>query len=199
MITMSDQLLVETYKASLPQKTLWPEYDAVMRAASFQSVSPEFDKAAVAHWWMNTYWPDSSDTPQEVYKSWHSSVYANFKYITISGFYYDSRQSVIQVRCYLNTPIEPVIEELQYFLPHIKNIEFANEQGKVLGIFESTLCQHGVYSLLLNDKISLYCNRRVIETFDTLEKSIEYIRANHWYQRTEGASDDDEGDEEDYD
>lgn len=49
MITMSDQLLVETYKASLPQKTLWPEYDAVMRAASFQSVSPEFDKAAVGN------------------------------------------------------------------------------------------------------------------------------------------------------
>jgi hypothetical protein len=80
-------------------------------------------------------------TPYEIYSTWSNGAYL-FKYIKQSGYIPENRQAHIEICAYKNEPLADHLEELELWLPHVKELNGV----KHIGIFESSLSEFGVYN-----------------------------------------------------
>jgi hypothetical protein len=102
-----------------------------------------------------------------------------------SGFFQDTNQAAIQIRLINGKPEtkNKTLKGISTLLPYIKPIK-----GQIrFCIFESTLCEYGIYNLVLGKKWELtftrYSHTTTEKTFDTLKEAIEYIYENHYYEK----------------
>lgn len=198
---MDSQVLLEKLNLSpKPPGQLFDDPDQVLRATLFRSTDdPQLDREAIIHWWMHVYNPGSprcDDTTLKVYQSWDRAQWPLFKYVrTGSGYFPEANQQTVRITMYKKDPVEPAIEELRLWLPHIKRIPFSprcrhsDEKGQPLAayidIFESTLSQHGCYDLwyISDDDIRLTFTYSDPVKFKNLFDAVDYIREHHWYEK----------------
>jgi hypothetical protein len=83
--------------------------------------------------------------------------------------------------------LKKTIVGLEKVLPFIKPI--VTSGYKIVGIFEHTLSENGVFYMLIDDKNSVYklmsdVYRRTheLKKFNSLESIIKYVQENHWYE-----------------
>ena len=81
--------------------------------------------------------------------------------------------------------VPKTLKGLNQILEYLKPIK----GYKRLGIFELTLCQHGIYSLLVNEKKEKYIIQiterskdRVLSSHKTLKEALEEIQDNYYYE-----------------
>lgn len=188
---MTSSEIVQAYGAKLEgQQLLFPDDDIVVRRTKFKPIDPEFDKKALIHWWMHVYVPDGYDeetkTPQEVFSSWSNALYTYFKYTMIGGYKADTRQSCVKISAYKKEPVEPQIEELKLWLPHIKSAmnENANRIGKYVDIFEHNLSRFDSwYAFVYDAEFVIYRGRWEDKKFNSIEQFMEYIVKHLWYEK----------------
>ncbi len=189
---MNSELIIDTWKAKDPDPLLWPDHDRTLLSIPFQSVNQEFDKLALVHWWMNVYNPANS-TPMEIYQSWHEAVRHTFKHVFPGmGYHPGSMQNSISLGMYKNDEVEPAVEELKLWLPHIKLIDCPEDgdresyKGQHIHVSEHTFSEKGVYSLLIFAENDSVLNKRVygsdtyVHSFKSLGHAVAYIRDRHW-------------------
>jgi hypothetical protein len=137
---------------------------------------------------MNVYIPNGrgdKDTPYQIYSAWTDAQYKYFKYIRLSGYNPKINQCCIQFSGYKDDPIQPQIDELMMWLPHIRCDP--NDNFKYVGIFEHTLSEHGVYDLrIYSDKCVIgkttWGSYRKIHSFNSLEETIKLIVKKYYYE-----------------
>ena len=200
---ITSQEIVDKYKVSEKgQLTLFSDPDELLVKTKFQKTDdPEFDKLAIVHWWMNVYVPDGYGrykTEYEIYSTWSNAIGNNFKYISQSGYNLQTRQSCVQIRAYKNEPTADLLAELELWLPHIKECDGI----KHIGIFESSLSEHGIYAFeIRKDKFVItftrYHNKRDLKEFDNLSDAVNCIRESIYYKKNIKGDDYEEGEEED--
>jgi chromosome segregation ATPase len=106
-----------------------------------------------------------------------------------NGYWEKTGQTAVQVYLTKNDleSYNKTVAGLQTILPHIQPFEAELEYGKtdevkMITIFEHTLCRHGSYELAISDnKIYLCHNRRIGQTFGSLEEAVKYVQRHHWY------------------
>lgn len=110
-----------------------------------------------------------------------------------SGYFPETEQVAVRVSMTHGDEqqLREVNKALSFLLPYLK----PQKDGAVhLGVFESTLSAHGVYTLKVKgDKVVLskrtYGTEWDLKTFVELEDALEYVQKHHYYQ---GPSTDDE-------
>lgn len=191
---MDSKTIVDRYEAKLEgQQFLWDDYDYILRHTNFKAIDPDFDREALVQWWMNAYVPDGygeQATPYKVWDTWYNAMWKSFKHVRIHGIRPETNQSAIKFSAIKNMPLEPQVQELVMWLPHIKESlgVKGDKKGKCVNIFESTLSQHGVYSLMVYNETKFVIKRGfydIIKEFSTLETAVDYIRHHLWYQKKE--------------
>jgi hypothetical protein len=124
--------------------------------------------------------------------SWYKKIEKffndNYKYVKHSGYNPETNQDYLQVWLYKNTPVEKQME-LKDFIPYIKP---SKDGWKHVGIFDSGCSEYDTYSLHIKDnKYKIVGARGYYKVskegivFDTLEKAMDYIRLNLYYQESE--------------
>lgn len=112
----------------------------------------------------------------------------NYKYVRHQGYSPETNQEYLTVWLYKNTPLEKQME-IKDFIPYIKPL---NDGWKHVGIFEESLSEYDSYSLLIKEKeFKVVAARGYYKVpkegikFDTLEKAMDFIRLNLYYQENE--------------
>ena len=193
---MNSAEIVEAYGAKLDgQQLLFHDDDIVLRQTKFNSITPEFDKQALIHWWMDVYLPEYRNVDehaiQEVYNSWSNAIWNYFKYTSLSGYNPATNQQVVKFSGYLKEPVDVQTEELRLWVPHIKLClnKDNGKMGKYISIFEHSLSANGIYSLWIydNDDIGLGCTRyshyEEKAHFDCLGKAVWFVVNHYWYEK----------------
>jgi hypothetical protein len=191
---MDSQTIVDRYEAKLEgQQLLFPDSNIVLRNTKFKKIDPEFDKAAIVHWWMNVYVPEGhgeNKTEYEVYNTWSNAVYPYFRNIHISGYNPHTDQQAVTFAGYKKEPVDPQIEELRLWVPHIKPCKDKNDRvGKHVKVFEHTLSENGSWHLWIysDNEYALGTMRwhryTQTATFDSLGKSVWFITQHYYYKK----------------
>lgn len=104
-----------------------------------------------------------------------------------SGYRRGTMQRVVHISLYKYHPesakkLEKTFSGLQKILPYIEPVD----GWKVIGIFESTLSEHGVFNLYVGEKTcelrkTVYGSERVIFKANSLLETLEYIQKHHPY------------------
>lgn len=184
------------------QQLLFEDYDNILRNTKFISNDDvEINKQILIHWWMNVYAINDGrdfDVPYEVYKSWSNAIGNNFKFIMMSGYHTISKQTIVSLACSKHLPLEPQLEELKLWLPHIiptKNDKDKRE-SKYISIFEHNLSKDAIISLSIYSDTDIsvnsfrYGQHKVLCPFDNIRDAVEYIWQNFWYRNDNDNSED---------
>lgn len=105
--------------------------------------------------------------------------------LSSSGYFPETKQAAIQLTLIKGKPETKAktLKSLSMLLPYIKPVAGTLR----FGIFEHTLCEYGIYTLVLNKKWEIhftrYSHTTTEQSFDTLKEAIEYIYENHYYEK----------------
>jgi hypothetical protein len=197
---MDSKMIVERYGAKNSKPLLWDDHDLTLRKTEFKATGDwNFDRQTLVHWWMNVYVPNGQrdeETPYEVYKTWSSAVGRYFPFAKAGGGYNPKTdQSAVEICTYKNFPVEPQLNDLQLWLPHLKPIEEDGRSYQYLGIFEHTLSEGGVFFLRIYSETDValwkttYGHSRLLRSFPMLQEAVLYVSKNHWYEKEFGGYD----------
>ena len=108
-------------------------------------------------------------------------------WMSSSGYRPATMQRVVKISLYKHhaestTRLQKTLEGLQKILPYVKPID----GWKIIGIFESTLSEHGTFNLHVGEKTcevrkTTYGSERLVFKADSLLKALEYIQKHHPY------------------
>jgi hypothetical protein len=196
---MDSQTIVNKYEAKLEgQQLLFSDDDLVLRKTPFKSISEDFDKEVVIHWWMNVYVPNGYgelETPYPVYSTWSNAVYKCFNAVKTGGYCTETNQTGIEVCFYRDDPLDEQIAEVKMWLSHLKPIKKGDTTAIHLGVFEHTLSEGGVYTLWVypENKVILekctYGRIHPLKEFSSLDEAFKYVAQNHWYEKSRNEKD----------
>lgn len=201
----TSKFFADAFNAKLTgQQLLFEDYDLILRRTPFkdlfepqaEQVRTEFNRTALIHWWMNVYVPNGrgdQETPYEVYRTWSNAMWQNFKYVSCDGYRIETNQNVVKIACCKKEPLEPQLEELKLWIPHIKeSMDEEQRMGKHISIFERGLCEYAIYSLAVYSDLDIVIGEfshgsyKVVNKFDNLAEAVDLIRNKYWY--TKGSS-----------
>lgn len=195
---MNSQIIVEKYGATLKcrQQMLWDDYDLILTQTEYKNTGDfDFDRQAVAHWWMNIYTPQmfdfspiqTDDDKMNIYRSWDNAIHDNFDYCGCDGcFWPDINQSSVRISAMKKEPLEDHVKDFMVWFPLVKEDK---EGVKKFQIFEKSLSRNESYYLHIkgdNAKIisnSGYCDTKHLAEFNVIEEAIDYIRKNLYWQK----------------
>lgn len=188
---MNSATLVEKYNAKLSgQQLLFRDDDYILLQTPYQSSGDsDFDRKAIAHWWMNVYVPDNN-IEQEIYRSWSNAVSSNFKYLMTGGYFPETNQTAITFMANKKKTLESHLKELEYWLPFIKPIKNEKElEHKVMSIMDRTLSEYGSYGLDIYSDSHIeitkiyYYSESIVKTFTSLSNAVSFIQEKLWYKK----------------
>jgi len=177
------------------QLLLWEDHDQLIRTTPFKAVDPDFDRQVLIHFWMNVYkgdaWNVEEKVEYEIWKTYHDPLYSMFLYVKPEGYMRESCQSCLQIAGYKKEPLEDHMKELLMWLPHYKCVTNSENDRKAqyFSIFEHTLSEGGIYNAWVYSPteceigFTRYGHYSVKHRFDSLEKMLDYIRLNYWYEK----------------
>ena len=107
-------------------------------------IQPEITKESLVDWWMNIYNPAKEDDhPMRIYHLYHNKIYDFFKYISLSGYWIETSQQIISLKCEKKVDPNEILGELNCFLPFIKPVSGM----KRVNLFDYTLSEYGILTL----------------------------------------------------
>ena len=193
-MSVTSQQIVELFDVKLVgQQLLIPDPDYVLLCSKFQPTGDDnLDREILIHWWMHVYDPtEDYKLGEGIYGSWSNACYRYFKYATQSGYNPETGQAV-KLSCYKHTPLEPQLEQLQLWLPHIKPSRLrphdeSERKGKWISVFEHTLSYHGSYNLIIysDTEVDLTFTYDSPRKFGSLDEAVDFVRLHHWYEKRE--------------
>lgn len=126
------------------------------------------------------------DAGKEVYKEANNRL-AKFD-LSMFCYFPETNQMCVRIGLIKNSQesYSKVIAGLKEVLPFILPLK---DGYKHIGVFESTLGEHGVYNCLINEQnndyklIFCYYSRKIEkDKFTSLEELISYVQKNHYYE-----------------
>lgn len=193
---MTSADIVKMYDAKLEgQQLLFPDDDIVLRHTNFKKISPEFDRAALIHWWMNVHLPEyhgaDEKTPFPVYQTWSHAIWEYFKYTNLNCCNPEINQQEVTFTGYLKEPNDEQTEELRLWIPHIRFCinKDNGRSGKYIGILEHKLSVDGIWQLWIYDESDIELGRtrnghyEKRANFDCLGKAVWFISNHYWYDK----------------
>ncbi len=191
---MDSNLIVEKYEATLKgQQLLFPDADIILRQTKFKKIDPEFDKQALVHWWMNVYVPDGygeNRAPQNVFSSWSNAMWGCFQVVHVSGYCPENEQSTVHFGAYEKEPLEPQIEELRMWVPHIKPVKLDFDRpAKMIKVSEAGCGEGGIWSLRIYSDteyvlgLRRYSHYHERAKFESLGKAVWFISQHYPYKK----------------
>jgi hypothetical protein len=157
-----------------------------------EAIFKDFTKQDTLDWWLLTYLPN--ETPYWQYKCISNLWYEHFTYLNRGGYYLATNQGALEICCYKKVPLQEQLEEVKMAIPLLKEFDMekcstgVDRPAKVLGIFEHTLSEYGVYELhIFEDTIELtkttYGRLELVKEFENIEDAVGYIRQHLYYRK----------------
>lgn len=148
-------------------------------------IQPEITKESFVDWWMNVYLSKGYDPPTRIYRLYFNKLYDFFKYISMhSGYWVDTSQQVISLKCDKKADPQEILDELNYFLPFIKPVEGM----KKVHLYEYTLSEYGVFALCQEKNsepvlliMTTHGRDSIEKEFNSWLEAIKYCQKNHYY------------------
>lgn len=106
-----------------------------------------------------------------------------FKYISLAGYWRETSQQIISLKCEKKADPNEILEELNYFLPFIKPVDGM----KRVYLFDYTLSEYGILNLGQDENsenvylIAIVHEREnVRKEFNSWLEAIQYCQKNHY-------------------